>query len=327
MSQNKSKLAIGLGATCSGCDMSIVDLAEKIVNIFKSFEIVFWPTAQDQKLEQLKNMPDGSIDVALYHGSIANTENSEMAKLLRKKSKVIIAFGACATHGGIPGLANLTNTKSLFKTVYSETQSTANQNMTVPLTKTELKGHTLTLPRKLDTVVLLNEIIDVDYYLPGCPPETTLVEKAVETLTSGDLPPKGSVLAPERILCDECARSRSDKKISKIHRHHEVNTDLEKCLLEQGVICLGIATRAGCGAKCINANVPCRGCMGPTSKTLDQAAKAISSLASIIGIEQEEQMTEEEAGKLIDQIKDPLGILEMFTLPSSILRKSVRVGE
>ncbi len=327
MSQTKPKLAIGLGATCSGCDMSIIDLGEKIMNLFKSFEIVFWPTAQDQKLEQLKNMPDASIDVTLYHGSIANTENSEMAKLLRKKSKMMIAVGACACHGGIPGLANLTNTKTLFKTVYLQTPSTTNQNMTVPQTKVEVKGHTLTLPRKLDTVVLLDEIIDVDYYLPGCPPEITLVEKAIEILTSSDLPPKGSVLAPDRILCDECPRPREDKKISKIYRHHEVNPDLEKCLLEQGVICLGITTRAGCGAKCINVNVPCRGCMGPTSKTRDQAAKAISSIASIVGLEQEEQMSEEDAGKLLDQIKDPVGVLEMFTLPSSIIRKSVRVGE
>jgi len=124
LTKSKLKLAIGLGATCSGCDIAILDLGEKLVDVFNSFDIVFWPTAQDQKLDQLKDMPDGSIDVALYHGSIANSENREIALLLRKKSKTMIAFGACACIGGIPGLANTTTASDLLETVYKTTIST-----------------------------------------------------------------------------------------------------------------------------------------------------------------------------------------------------------
>lgn len=134
---------------------------------------------------------------------------------------------------------------------------------------------------------------------------------------------RGAVLAPDRILCDECPRKREEKKISKIHRHFEVTPDPETCLLEQGILCMGIATRAGCGAKCINANIPCRGCMGPTSAAKDQGAKAIAALASVIGLENEEQMSDEAVQKLIEQIRDPLGIFHMFSLPCSTLRRRV----
>jgi len=316
-------LAIGLGATCSGCDITIVDLGEKLLDLFGSFEIVFWPTAQDQKLDQLREMADGSIDVALYHGSIANSENVEMAELLRKKSKMLIAFGACACNGGVPGLANITTTEKLFEKVYKSTPSTSNEEATLPLEKTGIQGHTLTLPRKMDTVVCLSDIVEVDYYLPGCPPETELVEEALNAIVSDKLPPRGAVLAPDRILCDECPRKREEKKIQKIYRHFEVTPDPEKCLLEQGMLCMGIATRAGCGAKCIKVNIPCRGCMGPTSEVNDQGAKAMAAVASVIGLDNEEQMNDEDVQKLMDQIKDPLGTFHMFSLPCSTLRRRV----
>ena len=320
MSQTKLKLAIGLGATCSGCDMAIVDLAEKLTNVFNTVDIVFWPTASDQKLKEFEQLPDASVDLGFYHGSIANEENKEIAHLLRKKTKTLISFGACACHGGVPGLANLTTTKELFATVYA-TPSTANPDLKQPQTKTTIGGYSLVLPEKFDTVQCLNECIDVDYYLPGCPPEVPLVEKAIEAILTGKLPAKGETLAPNRILCDECPRKREEKKIPKIYRIQQIIPDQEKCLLDQGVICLGPSTRMGCGARCLEANMPCRGCMGPTSKALDQGAKMIASLGSILGLEGEEAMTEEEVKQLMDQVKDPLGLFYMFTLPASILKR------
>lgn len=321
LNQRKLKLAIGLGATCSGCDMSIVDLAEKLTDVFNAVEVVFWPTAFDQKLKEFIQLPDGSVDLGFYHGSIANEENKEIAELLRKKTKTIIAFGACACHGGVPGLANLTTTKELFATVYKETPSTENPDFTEPLSETKVDGYSLHLPKKFDTVQCLHDCVDVDYYLPGCPPEVPLVEKAIEAILTGKLPQKGETLAPNRILCDECPRKREEKKISKIYRLQQIIPDQEKCLLDQGIICLGPSTRMGCGAKCIEANMPCRGCMGPTSKTLDQGAKMIASLGSVLGLEGEELMSEDEVRTMMDQVKDPLGTFYMFTLPASILKR------
>lgn len=305
--------------------MAIVNLAEKLTDLLRAVDIVFWPTASDQKLEELQRLPDGSVDLCFYHGSIANEENREIAQLLRKKARAMIAFGACACHGGVPGLANLTTTKQLFTTVYKETPSTDNSDFKQPLPETSLGEYSLHLPEKFDSVQCLHNCVDVDYFLPGCPPEVPLVDKAIEAILGGKLPQKGATLAPNRILCDECPRKRQEKKISKIYRISSTAPDQEKCFLDQGIICLGPATRMGCGSKCINVNMPCRGCMGPTSKALDQGAKMIASLGSVLGLEGEEQMSEEQVKALIDDIKDPVGIFYMFTLPSSILsRKSMK---
>jgi len=321
MSQTKLKLAIGLGATCSGCDMAIVNLAEKLTDLFKAIEIVFWPTASDQKFEELQRLPEGSIDLCFYHGSIANEENKEIAQLLRRKAKTMIAFGACACHGGVPGLANLTTTKQLLAAVYKRTPSTDNPDSKEPSPETTVSDYSLHLPRKFDTVQCLHDFVEVDYFLPGCPPETALVDKAIEAILEGKLPQKGATLAPNRILCDECQRKRQEKKITKIYRISNTIPDQEKCFLDQGITCLGPATRMGCGAKCINVNMPCRGCMGPTSKAVDQGAKMIASLSSVLGLEGEEQMSEEQVKTLIDEIEDPVGTFYMFTLPSSILNR------
>lgn len=323
MSRTKLKLAIGLGATCSGCDMSIVNLAEKLTDLFNAADVVYWPTVSDQKLEELQKLPDRSVDICFYHGSVANEENKEIAQLLRKKARVMIAFGACACHGGVPGLANLTTTKDLFKTIYGDSPSTQNPNHKQPLPETSLRGYSLHLPRKFDTIQCLHESVDVDYFLPGCPPEVPLVEKVIETILAGKLPQKGATLAPDRILCDECPRKREEKKLTKVYRTFETIPDQERCLLDQGVICLGPATRMGCGAKCISVNMPCRGCMGPTSRALDQGAKMIASLGSVLGLEGEEQMNDQQVRELIDQIKDPAGTFYLFTLPSSILKRRI----
>ena len=143
-----------------------------------------------------------------------------------------------------------------------------------------------------DTVMTLDQVIDVDYFMPGCPPTTNLineflgiVEKHVKE--GAPLPPKGSVIASQKTLCDECGRTRTVKKIDKIYMPYEIDIDPEKCMLEQGVICLGPSTRAGCGAKCLEGNQPCRGCMGPTAEVLDQGGSMLSALASIFSIRQQ----------------------------------------
>ncbi|MCP4255920.1 MAG: oxidoreductase, partial [Planctomycetes bacterium] len=102
---SKPKLAINWAASCGGCDMAILELQEKILNVTEAFDIVFWPAAMDIKHKDVEAMEDKSIDVCLFNGSIRSSENEHMAKLLRRKSKVLVAFGSCAHEGCIPGLA------------------------------------------------------------------------------------------------------------------------------------------------------------------------------------------------------------------------------
>jgi F420-non-reducing hydrogenase small subunit len=324
MSKNKLKIAFYWAASCGGCEIAVLDLNEKILDVVQLADIVFWPVAIDVKYKDVEAMPDKSIDITFFNGSIRNSEQEHMAKLLKQKSKTLVAFGSCAHEGCIPGLANLHDRKQIFDKVYLESKSIANPKRIVPKTSTEAEEGILKLPEFYDTVKTLNQSVDVDYYLPGCPPPVKLIATALEAIANNQLPSKGSVLAPLKSVCDECPRKKDNKKISKIYRVHEKIPEPEKCLLEQGIICMGPATRSGCGAQCLTVDMPCTGCGGPCPNSLEQGAAMISALASILRLEGEtEHYSQEDVDNLMNQIKDPIGTFYMYSLPSSILRRKV----
>lgn len=306
-------------ASCGGCEEAVVDLAEDILKVIEAVDIRLWPVALDFKYKDIEVMPDKSIAVSFINGSVRNSEQEHIAKLLRQKSGLVVAFGACAHLGGIPGLANVANRKEIFETAYKTTPTTSNPNNVFPQLVTETQFGKLTLPEIYDTVKTLDQSIDVDYYLPGCAPPPNLILDAVMAILSGNLPAKGSVLTVNKALCDTCARNKTkpDKMIIKdIKRISHVVADPEKCFLAEGIICLGPATRGGCGERCINANMPCRGCFGPTKEVKDMGAKFLSSLASIIDVSDEKEME-----KIAESILDPIGLFYMYALPSSILKR------
>jgi F420-non-reducing hydrogenase small subunit len=322
----KEKLKIGFywAASCGGCEIAVLDVNEKILDVVKLADIVFWPVAMDVKYKDVEAMPDKYIDICFFNGSVRSEEQEHMAKLLRRKSKTLVAFGSCAQEGCIPGLANLHDRKEIFSKVYLHSKSISNPNGVLPQTRTEVKEGLLKLPEFYDTVKTLDQTVDVDYYLPGCPPPVKLIANAVDAIAKGALPPKGSVLAPLKSVCDECPRKKENKKISKIYRVHEKVPEPERCLLEQGIICMGPATRSGCGAQCLTVDMPCTGCGGPCPNSPEQGAAMMSALASILGLEgEQEHYTEEDVEALMSQIKDPVGTFYMYSLPSSILRRKV----
>ena len=319
MNSPKPKVAFYWCASCGGCEEAVVDLAEKILDVVGLVDIVFWPVALDFKRRDVEAMPHGSIVASFVNGAIRTTEQEEMAKLLRQKSKVIVATGACAQMGGIPGLANLSDREGIFRTVYEESPSTVNPAGVTPHRIYREDGKCVTLPGFFDTVRSLDQVIETDYYLPGCPPTPKLFLKAVETLLSGDLPPKGTVLAPDQAMCEECPKkdTRPEKlTLKEFKRPHQVIIDEQKCLLAQGIVCLGPATRAGCEALCTRANMPCTGCFGPTSRVKDFGAKALSATASIV-----DSNNEEEIERILATIPDPLGTFYRYSLPASRLRR------
>lgn len=320
----KPKVAFYWNASCGGCEEAIVDLAEDILKVVQAVDIVFWPVAMDFKKRDVEAMNDGEIAVSFINGAIRTEEQKEMVKLLRAKSGLAIAFGSCAHLGGIPGLANFWNRETIFERVYKGVPSIANPEGVLPKTKTQVGDKQLTLPEFWDTVHTLDQVIDVDYYIPGCAPPPDIIMDAINAILEGKLPEKGSVLAPDKSLCDTCPRAETKpEKISmkEIKRPYEIKADPEKCFLVEGIICLGPSTRSGCGERCINANMPCRGCFGPIKGVRDHGAKSLSAIASILGIEDEEKMTDEEVQKQIDQIVDPAGLFYMYSLPSSLLRR------
>ena len=166
-------------------------------------------------IKMLKHLSDKYIDITFFNGSIRNSEQEHMAKLLRAKSKILVAFGSCAHEGCIPGLANLNNKKEIFDQVYIKDKSNVNPLGITPKTQTQVKEGTLKIPEFYDTVKTLAQTVDVDYFLPGCPPPVKLIAAAVDAIASNKLPPKGSVLAPLKAVCDECLRKRENKKIDQ----------------------------------------------------------------------------------------------------------------
>jgi len=318
----KLKFAFYWAASCGGCEIAVLDINERVLDVVALADIVFWPVAIDIKYKDVEAMPDKYIDVCFFNGAIRNEEQERVAKLLREKSKVLVAFGSCAYQGGIPGLANIANKSEIFDRVYLHSPSTPNSNGVIPKTLAQVKEGLLTLPEFYDTVRTLDQTVDVDYYLPGCPPPSNQVAKAVEAIAKNELPPKGSVIGPLKSVCDECKRKKDEKKISRIYRVYEITPEPEKCLLEQGIICMGPATRAGCEAQCINANMPCTGCGGPCPNEIEQGAAMISALSSLIGVEEEKEKTYD-AEKLIAQVKDPLGTFYRYSMPASILRRRI----
>ena len=317
---DKPKVAFYWCASCGGCEETVVDLEEKILDVVAAVDIVLWPVALDFKRKDVENMADGSILVTFLNGAIRSTEQEEMAHLLRKKSKILIAFGACSHLGGIPGLANLWDAQKLLTAVYRDAPSTVNPEGTSPQASYAHNGReNVTLPVLFDTVKTLDQTVSVDYYVPGCPPTPKILLQAVQTLLSGNLPEKGAVLAPDTALCDECPRkdTRPEKlAIKEWKRPHEILIDAEKCLLTQGLLCLGSATRGGCDALCTKGNMPCSGCFGATSRVRDFGGKALSALASIV-----DSNDEAEIDRILSEIPDPVGTLYRYSLAASPLRR------
>ncbi len=319
---SKQKWALYWAASCGGCEIAVLDVNEKILDIAGAADIVFWPCAMDFKYDDVRAMEDGSIDVCLFNGAIRNSEQEEIAKLLRQKSKVMVAFGACACNGGIPGLANLTTRQDILDTAFVTAPSVVkNGGATYPQTETHVAEGQMELPVLYEDVSKLGDVVRVDYFLPGCPPTPEGIMAAVNAIVSGQLPPAGTVLAEEKTLCDVCKRVKHEKKITHIYRPHQIIPDAETCLLEQGIICMGPSTRAGCGARCIEVNMPCRGCFGPPAGVTDQGAKMVSAIASIYDAD-----TPEGIATMLEEVADPAGTFYRYALPDSLLKRKVVRG-
>lgn len=317
MSEDKGKLALYWAASCGGCEIAVLGIAEKILDVAAAFDIVFWPCVMDPKVRDVEAMPDGSIDVCLFNGGVRTSEQEYMARLMRRKSRVLVAFGSCAHEGCIPGLANLHDREEIFHTVYRDSVSTSNPEGVVPQPEFRAGENTLHLPVFYDTLKTLDQTVEVDYYLPGCPPEAERIWDALTAVMEGELPGQGSVIGADTTVCDECPRTRNEKKIKEFKRTWEIVPDDDTCLLEQGLVCCGIATRAGCGALCPQVNSPCIGCYGPNNGVKDFGARMMTALASVIDSEDPEEIDR----IITEGIPDPVGSFYRFSLASSLLRR------
>ncbi|HUA62800.1 MAG TPA: oxidoreductase [Verrucomicrobiae bacterium] len=296
----KPKVAFYWCASCGGCEECILDLAEDLLPVLDAVEIVFWPVALDFKEHDIQ-----PVDICFLNGAVRTSEQKRMAELLRANAKVLVAFGACAQLGGIPGLANLSTARDILETAEEATGSDGD--------------HGLPLPELFDTVLPIDRVVDVDYYVPGCPPTPKIIGQALTALLKTEVPSRHSVLAPEQALCEECPRRATRPETLALDRFRRVADtiiDENMCILAQGIPCLGPATRAGCEGRCIAGNMPCTGCFGPAPRVRDFGAKALSAMASILAPTGDDEITD-----ALRDLPDPAGTFYRYSLPASFLTR------
>jgi F420-non-reducing hydrogenase small subunit len=268
--------------SCSGCEIAILNIGEPLVELLGKIDFVHIPVLMDHKyygqMGEKEELEIPEADVGIVSGGVANEEHLEVARAMREKCKIIIALGTCATHGGIPALINSYNNEEVLERYYS-TESTDRPESFPD------DG----VPPLLDRCYAVDEKIKVDIYLPGCPPSSDHVFSALTALVEGKTPE-----LPEKSVCDHCPAIRKGKgEVNQLRRFFEApkyNTpdeplDKMRCILEQGMLCMGPVTRAGCGGdkitpRCISARVPCRGCYGPVKHDGNQLLDMLNALAS-----------------------------------------------
>lgn len=317
MMHRKPKIAFYWCAGCGGCEESVLDMAEELLSVAEKADIVFWPIALDARFEDVEALNDGDIDATFINGAIRLDEHVRLVQLLRRKSKRIVAHGTCAHLGGIIGLANLFDSRQLLECAYRQAPGMDDPSGPLPATNAgdEKKGPALAA--LLPAVKPLDRVVAVDAFIPGCPPPPETMAHAITDVIHGRLPEPGTVFAHRTALCRRCPRldSKPDKiEITRFRRLYDTHWDPEICFLPQGLLCMGPVTRGGCDARCIRANMPCRGCFGPTERMNDFGAGAMALIASMMAGEDEATLA-----RLVDSIADPTGLIYRYSLAASIL--------
>jgi F420-non-reducing hydrogenase small subunit len=317
--KKRLKLAIYWAAGCGGCDIAIVELGKNLLELAELADIVFWPCAMDFKYADVEAMADGAIDVTLFNGSIRTDEDEHLAHLLRRKSKALVAFGSCAMEGCIPGLSNIKGADYALYRALRDVPSLDNPGGLLPQMRVEMPEGELTLPGLCNAVRSLKQVVPVEYSIPGCPPHHEQIWKAMTAVLEGDLPEPGALLGvDDRTVCEQCQRTREGKlRVERFYRPHEIIPDPERCFLEQGLVCAGPATHAGCGALCIGANMPCRGCYGAPDGVADQGAALLDAVVSSMA-----GQSDAEIHRVLETIVDPVGTFYRFSLASSLLQSA-----
>lgn len=302
----KAKIATMWLGGCSGCHLSIADFHEAILDVMEVADFEFSPVLMDVKYDEV---PD-DLDAIIIEGGIRNDENRELAEMLRKKAKLVIAYGTCAVYGGPIGVGNLFTTDELIEEAYINSPSTPNPEGVIPNED---------VPHLESRVRPLAEAIDVDLAIPGCPCLSSVAaEKVMELLTGKE------VTLPQTNLCEVCPREKPPEGMAmdKIVRQFELGKpEPDMCLVPQGLICMGPATTSICGAECPSIAVQCRGCYGPTPTVIDQGAKMISAIGSDFGVERDKVIDPEEVANEVD---DMVGTFYQFTFASALIPMKAR---
>lgn len=166
----KPRVATAWLGGCSGCHMSFLDLDERLIELHNKIELVYSPIAD------IKEFPR-NVDVTLVEGAVSNDENEEMAHLVRKNSRFVIAFGDCATTGNVTAMRNRFTPEELMRRTYTEL---AEEKFAIPSDSI--------IAKMLPKAIALHHLIRVDAFLHGCPPTPDEIWFAISELLEGRIP-------------------------------------------------------------------------------------------------------------------------------------------
>ena len=237
---------------CSGCHIAIVDLHEKILNVLKVVKIQRCPVLTD-----IKDYPHATV--GLVSGAIRNEHDRHAAIEMRKSCDIIIAWGSCAVFGGPAGAGNIHTPEEIGRAVYLDNKTTTSANP--PSREVSLME---------SVVTTVDSVIDVDLYLPGCPPHPAFVFEALSALVEGRQPEVN-----RRSVCAKCLRKMEKTDVNELLTNSQGFPNAEQCFLSQGYTCMGSVTIDRCLAPCPANGVPCTGCAGATMQILTEPNRDI----------------------------------------------------
>jgi F420-non-reducing hydrogenase small subunit len=271
---------------CGGCEVSILDIGEPLLDLLPQLQFVHMPVLMDHKYfgqtGEGKDLEIPAADIGIISGGVRNEKEKHVTEAMRKSCKTLVALGSCACFGGIPALANMWKVDELLDKVYRGSKTTESA-----------PNPSDNLPPLLESVLAVDEVVKVDAYIPGCPTTPEIIVQALTALLGGK-----PFTLPERSVCDECPVKREKKAsggtlkrpLESLAFKQGEPWENTRCFMEQGFLCLGPVTRAGCASssedrekvpRCIKGYMPCRGCFGPIRKGASPLVDMMGALTSI----------------------------------------------
>ncbi|KYK25073.1 hypothetical protein AYK26_02660 [Euryarchaeota archaeon SM23-78] len=208
----KPRVGIQSITGCAGCQLSLYFIEDVLLELFDKIELVAAPMIKGKNEEE-------NYDILFVEGSVSSKEDLENLLKWRKQAKFLIALGACASHGCMQSMKHMMHEEEVEAAVYNKFPS---DKRLKPITAVPLHKH-----------------VQVDFYIPGCPPDKEEIERVLKWLLQGIKP-----RVYDKAVCHECSLKEN------------------YCLLDQGIECLGPLMNGGCKALCPDYNHPCTGCRG-----------------------------------------------------------------